>query len=712
MPYENAVAKSAGNSILEKDTANHSASIIILTFNGLKYTRLCVESLFRYTGAPFEVIILDQGSRDGTVDYLRELQSQHSNVKIVAKDRNIGFAAGCNQAAELATGDVLVFLNNDVIVSSGWFEGLMGQLVSDPDLAASGPRSNATGELQFDAYSVEKIRKIPEDIDSYANDQRRLMAGKVWYFHRLAGFCLAVRKKVFSEVGGFDQRLTFFEDDDLCYRIMRRAYKLAIIPSVFVYHFGSSTFKALRSNIDVLLQINRNKFLWSTTRPELDGQTGNSPLVSVITTTFNRPRELEAAVQSICDQTYSNWEAIIVNDGGDDVSHMIERFHDRRLRYINAAHVGRSEALNIGIGHATGKYLAYLDDDDIWYPEHLELCAKFLERNPSIGVVYTRALRKNFRMKTDGTREVLDQYIDHAMEFDWARLLCVNWIPNLSVMYRRALLQQVGNFRDLAILEDWDLLLRLSSVSEFAHLPVVTGEYYIDVSRESRNERLRKSNPKLYFEIVNQIRWSQRAAQTSERIRFAAEQFAKSGDHAQSLKLNTLALQYNPFNFWVLISFVHASHASGVEAGLVKPLQCFLSERPDKGVIWKFYAQELIKKEQYVNALRALEMALLTRETEGDASEVYRLMSICYSEMGMSDTAIACHLKSNEPAQSAPLLDALPPLPEGPALDQQFQTGLFATPLKGLTYFYLYSRRWGTRRALRKILRHLRSSRG
>jgi len=678
-------------------------SLITLTRNGIKYTRMCVESVFRNTSEPFELIVVDQGSTDGTVEYLQRLQRDHTHVKIVTNHRDIGFAAGNNRAAKLAEGPILVFLNNDVIVSPYWLGDLTRPLVEDSTLAATGPTSNATGELQFDRHSIGRIRRIPDDIESYAAAKRQLMIGRTWYFHRLAGFCLSIKKEVFEETGGFDERLTYFEDDYLCRRIVEKGHRLAIIPSVFVYHFGSSTFKALGLNVDMLMQVNRTRYIEHVMRPEAPRKLIDHPKVTVITTTFNRPRELETALQSIRAQTYHNWEAIVVNDGGQDVSHVIEGLDDKRFKYTNSKHLGRPEALNLGLKQATGKYVAYLDDDDIWYPDHLQLCVAFLERNPQIGLAYTKAVRKTYRRSTDGTMKCINDYIDPRMEFDQTRLFDGNWIPIPSVMHRHDLLQQVHAFRELPILEDYDFLFRLSSLAEFAHLPVVTGEYFVDITKISRNERLRKENPRLYNETLAQITTAQTACETSERLRIAAQEFHDLGQDAQAFKLADRALRVNPLNYLALKLYI-ATHEYGSDRYLVSRLEHFLREKPDRSDIWKSYALEVLKKEQYLKALRALEMALATRETEDEAASLYRLLSTCYFELGARDTAAACALKSKEIEMGTlPSNADLPALPEGAILDQWFERGILALPFKGLSYYYLYSRRWGHRAAIRKI---------
>jgi len=244
-----------------------------------------------------------------------------------------------------------------------------------------------------------------------------------------------------------------------------------------------------------------------------------SSKVSVIVTTYNRPELLRRALKSVQNQLYANWECIIVNDGGKDVSDVIDELQDGRFRYFDHSHVGRPRALNTALEQAIGDYIAYLDDDDEWFPEHLKICVDFLEAEPSIGVVYTKAIGTSYTKKTDGTEQVMEDFVEPLSEFDRSRLRVYNWIPNLTVVHRANLIRQAGSYRDLPVLEDWDFLLRLATFAKFAHLPRITGEYKIDVSSGTRNRAMWYSNASAFRDIVTTIRRSYPNLQVGEKMK-------------------------------------------------------------------------------------------------------------------------------------------------------------------------------------------------
>ena len=116
---------------------------------------------------------------------------------------------------------------------------------------------------------------------------------------------------------------------------------------------------------------------------------GRSPLVSIIMPAYNASAFIAEAIRSVLDQTYSNWELIIVDDGSTDETPLVVRsFVDKRVKYIRKERQGQSAARNTAMQRASGVYLSFLDADDLFLPRKLELQIKYLERQRSCGVCY------------------------------------------------------------------------------------------------------------------------------------------------------------------------------------------------------------------------------------------------------------------------------------------------------------------------------------
>ena len=122
--------------------------------------------------------------------------------------------------------------------------------------------------------------------------------------------------------------------------------------------------------------------------------TSTAPLVSVIVPTYNRPKMLVPTIQSILEQTYKDHEIIVINDCSLEVENIVALLNSRQnITYVrHGRNRGLAAARNTGIKLARGKYLAYLDDDDLFYPNHLETLVTFLETS-DYRVAYTDALR-------------------------------------------------------------------------------------------------------------------------------------------------------------------------------------------------------------------------------------------------------------------------------------------------------------------------------
>jgi glycosyltransferase involved in cell wall biosynthesis/Flp pilus assembly protein TadD len=248
------------------------ASIIILCCNQLDYTRQCLESVLAHTRAPYELILVDNGSSDGTGEYLHQLavSDQRSAVRIVVigNETNRGFAVGCNQGLAAARGQYLILLNNDTIVTPGWLEGLIALSLADwPKMGMVGPvTSMAAGPQQIPV----DYRSL-DDLNAFAARRRREFAGKALEVERLIGFCLLIRRDVLQAVGStLDERfgLGFFEDDDLCFRAREKGFRLAVALDVFIHHFGNRTFTGLGLDAHQMLKENFERFQakWGTER--------------------------------------------------------------------------------------------------------------------------------------------------------------------------------------------------------------------------------------------------------------------------------------------------------------------------------------------------------------------------------------------------------------------------------------------------------------
>ena len=217
-------------------------TIAILAWNNWDTTRACLDSLRPTLGVRDQVIVVDNGSTDATAAGLR----MYPWVEIVTNPRNRGMAGGFNDAAARARHDIVIFLHNDTLLVHQWVEPLVA-VFEDPKVGAAGPRSGAgAGEQEIpdlDGLTGPELRRAAR---RWSSDHRGQVTGVV----RLQGFCLAVRRDLLHDLGGFDEGYGIggMPDADLCCSITAAGRRLALCHSSFVHHFGHRTFHA--NNLD------------------------------------------------------------------------------------------------------------------------------------------------------------------------------------------------------------------------------------------------------------------------------------------------------------------------------------------------------------------------------------------------------------------------------------------------------------------------------
>jgi GT2 family glycosyltransferase len=226
--------------ITRHDYCTSLTSIIMLTHNKLPLTRLCIESIYRYTEYPnFELIVVDNASEDGTRDYLKSLLEFLPNLLVIFNTKNEGFARATNTGIMHSRGDYLVLLNNDTIVTPHWLTRLISHLEKDPTVGMVAPVTNSAGNEQMITAHYNSI----EELEYFAKQRLNAFEGRYFEIESLAMFCVVFHRRLIDEIGLLDERfgLVTFEDDDFCYRAKLRGYRLICAEDVFVHHFGRGT---------------------------------------------------------------------------------------------------------------------------------------------------------------------------------------------------------------------------------------------------------------------------------------------------------------------------------------------------------------------------------------------------------------------------------------------------------------------------------------
>lgn len=224
-----------------------SVSVVVLTYNNWAYTQACLQSLFTRTQYPgcWEVVVADNASTDETVERLRDWAEREPRMKLVLNNSNLGFSAGNNAGLAAATGDYLVLLNNDTVVTRGWLLTMLRHFQADPTLGLLGPATNHIGNESKVPVHYDTLNHMP----AAARGWTLAHMGQTYEMRTLAFFCVMMPRTVYDKVGPLDETFGrgFFEDDDYCRRISQQGYRMACADDVLIHHRLSASFDKVDS---------------------------------------------------------------------------------------------------------------------------------------------------------------------------------------------------------------------------------------------------------------------------------------------------------------------------------------------------------------------------------------------------------------------------------------------------------------------------------
>ncbi len=344
------------------------ATIVILAWNAWESTRACLDSLGPTLGVRDQVVVVDNGSTDATPRRL----GRYPWVEVVTNAENRGFAGGCNDGAAVARHPVVVFLNNDTVLTGRWLDPLIVPFDEDATVGATGPRSNFVSGPQV----AEGAAYLPGDMPAmrrFARAWAQEHRAQATEAERLVGFCLAVRRDVFDEVGGFDTSYGIggYEDDDLCRRIAGSGRRLLIAHESFVHHDGHQTFDANGLDWYAEQESNRGRF---EARFGLGRSSRDVVKVSACLITKDEEANIATCLASL--EGFVD-EIVVYDTGSTDSTRAI-------ARSLGATVIEGywdddfSRARNAALEHCSGEWIAWLDADETLVCEDIAVLLRLL----------------------------------------------------------------------------------------------------------------------------------------------------------------------------------------------------------------------------------------------------------------------------------------------------------------------------------------------
>ena len=289
----------------------------------------------------------------------------------------------------------------------------------------------------------------------------------------------------------------------------------------------------------------------------------HQPLVSIIIPCYNSHEYVTETIKSVFQQTYTNYEIIVVDDGSDrPVKDIIDAFQSPKIRYYFRERLGVGATRNYAIQISAGEYIAFLDSDDIWLPEKLEL--QMAEINKT-GCKWAASGSLRF---DQSTKKILRYRVqDQHSGYVFNEILVDNFICQSSVIVKKSILHEIGMIDEsLKVMVDWDLWLRIAPKYPLANVPMMlvknrvhpmnitssTGISHRVITREKILQKTKDQNPSIAPNLITKL--TQRSYRAACIQYIKKDEFTKAKEYLKKLEIDLLDMQIMIFRLILLFS--------------------------------------------------------------------------------------------------------------------------------------------------------------
>lgn len=233
-------------------------SIVIPNYNGRKFLKECFNTLMLQTSHDFEIILVDNDSRDYSVEFTTKY---YPFIKIIVLDKNYGFAKAVNEGIKQSVGEYVVLLNNDTQVHTQWLEELVYSIEQDEKIFSVSSKMLQYHDRNLIDDAGDEYTLLGWTLKVGDGGVENLYSKKREVFSSCAGAAI-YRKKVFNKIGYFDESFfAYMEDVDISYRAKTHGYKNLYCPDAIVYHIGSATSGSKYNEFKVRLAARNNIYV-------------------------------------------------------------------------------------------------------------------------------------------------------------------------------------------------------------------------------------------------------------------------------------------------------------------------------------------------------------------------------------------------------------------------------------------------------------------
>jgi glycosyltransferase involved in cell wall biosynthesis len=524
-------------------------TIGVATYNQSVYLSILVESIMNQTYSNWELIIFDDCSQDES-ELIIQPYLKDKRITFIKNETNLGLFRNWTQVFKSGQGKYFLGLGGDDYLHHTYLEALVPLLEQNPDSVLAytptiwvnengdfikesihmghtsqsyiGGRNEIADLLVFDNYinpSATLVRKSALDSLDVLLEPNMDGANDWLLWIKMANinpdFIFCRESLVYYRIHPKQYSSQFYntlEPLEGHIKVLEKTLLLStgltsIAPrkSEILQHLlrRYEIYKDTEESINLKPRIDAIKNIFEKLSYALPKLTMLYPLVSIIITTYNRRALLPYAIESVLTQTYQNFEIIVVNDCGENVSDIIASYNNSKIRLLNhRTNSGLPFARNTALRVMSGDIVCFLDDDDLYRSTHLETIVKaYVEKNAA--VVYTDSIYAD-EIITNNIRNVVSESNPFAeIEYSKERLFIQNFIPVNAWSCRFDALKEVSYFDEsLHSMEDWELLIRLSQKFDFFHISLPTVEVRRRVDVVDNMLRQRKNQ---FYDIYKKI---------------------------------------------------------------------------------------------------------------------------------------------------------------------------------------------------------------
>ncbi len=524
---------------------NPLVSICIISYNQQKYLKTLIDSVLNQTYKNIELFIFDDCSTDGTQEWIKNTYND-TRLKYKNNPKNLGRKLNFLQSTKAGNGKYKMFFGGDDFLHLSCIETYVYFMEKYPNSSA----------IYTPAYWVDENDKVFKLLNHIGHPKKELQIGNrnevadlLVFDNYITPCTVMIKTEILEKLDEIVDLNAPLADWDLYIRIAMEENNFIFLKKPLSYYRVHSeqtsqkdfynSIRPLETHVYILRKILTDKrakgFLkyrveeiiqhllrryeiyrhipeakeyekeiikiqnklesFKTVLPKLSTKT---PLISIILTTYNRKNLLPYAIESVLKQTYQNFELLVVNDAGEDVKEIIDSFKSDKIRLLtHRINSGLPFARNSALRLMSGDIISYLDDDDLYLPNHFETILKaYVEKNAA--VVYTDSIYADEIIDKNNIRSVVkvNKPFDD-ISYSKERINIQNFIPVNAWSHRSDTIKQIGYFDEsLESMEDWDMLIKLSRVYDFEHIQETTVEVRRRIDVE--DNMLRQTRAKFY----------------------------------------------------------------------------------------------------------------------------------------------------------------------------------------------------------------------